>query len=153
MTIHLEENDMMVVRESHAFCQLIPKSIISTINLMENIEILLIIPNYMRMRVPDCNGAGMAERSYLASEVEGGGQEEISSVRGQGSRTEKLPHVRGQGRRPGGDTPRPKPEARGSGREELPHARGQGQRPGGATTRPRSCGCAGTGGPRGAIPR
>ena len=69
MTIHLEENDMMVVRESHAFCQLIPKSIISTINLTENIEILLIIPNYMRMRVPDCSGP--AQRSYTASEVEG----------------------------------------------------------------------------------
>lgn len=51
MTIHLEENDMMVLRESHAFCQLIPKSIISTINLMENIEVLLIIPNYMRMHM------------------------------------------------------------------------------------------------------
>ena len=80
MTIHLEENDMMVVRESHAFCQLIPKSIISTINLMENIEILLSIPNYMRMRGPDCNGAGMAERSYLVSEGRGGGRQELSCV-------------------------------------------------------------------------
>lgn len=51
MTIHLEENDMMVLRESHAFCQPIPKSIISTINLMGNIEVLLIIPNYMRMHM------------------------------------------------------------------------------------------------------
>ena len=37
-----------------------------------------------------------------------------------------------QGRRPGGDTPRPKPKARGHGRKELPHvpmpeARGSGQ--------------------------
>ena len=37
-------------------------------------------------------------------------------------------------------------------REEQPQARGQGQRPGGPTTRPRSHGCAGTVGPRGAIP-
>ena len=71
--------------------------------------------------------------------------------------------------RPGGDTPRPKPEARGGGREELPntpkpeakggsgeeqpHDRGQGRWPGGPTPHPRSHGCAGTGGPRGAIPR
>ena len=51
MTIHLEENYMMVLRESHAFCQLIPKSIISTINLTENIEVLLIIPDYMSMHM------------------------------------------------------------------------------------------------------
>ena len=97
----------------------------------------------------------MAERSYPASEVSGGGLEE-------------LPHVRGQGQRPGGDTLRPsqwrpggdtlrlrsgaarrshlEPEARGSDLEEPPlargqrrhlggatHARGEGQRPGGAT--------------------
>ena len=49
-----------------------------------------------RPRVPDCDGAGMAERSYAPSEVRGGGQEE-------------LPHA-------------PKPEARGDCREELPHA-------------------------------
>ena len=47
----------------------------------------------------------------------------------------------------------PTPEARGSGREEPPCARGQGWRPGGATPRPRSSGCAGAGGPRGAILR
>ena len=58
-------------------------------------------------RVPDCDGAGTAERSYPMSEVRGGGLEEI-------------PHTH-------------KPEARGSGREEQPHARGQGWRPGGAT--------------------
>ena len=51
-----------------------------------------------RPRVPDCDGAGTAERSYAPSEVRGGGQEE-------------LPHA-------------PKPEARGSGREEQPHVQG-----------------------------
>ena len=69
---------------------------------------------------------------------------------------EELHRVRGQVRQPGGDTPRPKPEARGDGQEELPHApkpeakgsggeeephhRGQGRWPGGPTPRPRSRG-------------
>ena len=35
-----------------------------------------------------------------------------------------APCVRGQGRRPGGDTPRPKPEARGCGREHQPQVQG-----------------------------
>ena len=58
----------------------------------------------------------------------------------------------------------PASEVRGSGREcqvvtapEQPRGaiptRGQGHRPGGATTCPRNSGCAGTGGPTGAIPR
>ena len=47
----------------------------------------------------------------------------------------------------------PKSEVRGGSREELPHVRGQGRRPGGPTRRPRSGGYAGTGEPRGAIPR
>ena len=59
--------------------------------------------------MPDCDGAGMAKRSYPTSEVRGGGREEI-------------PSIGGQGRRPGGDTPCPKPEARGGGREDQPHA-------------------------------
>ena len=45
-----------------------------------------------RPRVPGCDGTGMADRSYPASEVRGGGREE-------------LPGVRGQGRRPEGATP------------------------------------------------
>ena len=45
--------------------------------------------------MPDCDGAGMAERSYPTSEVEGGSREEI-------------PHTL-------------KPEDRDGGREELPH--------------------------------
>ena len=88
-----------------------------------------------RPRVPDCDSAGTAERSYRASEVRAGGPEEIPSVRGQGWRQEELPRVQGQGlrleelprvlgqgQRPGGDDPHPKPEARGSGREEQPHS-------------------------------
>ena len=42
--------------------------------------------------------------------------------------------------------------SKGSGGEEQPHDRGQRWWPGGPTPRPRSCGCAGAGGPRGAIP-
>ena len=66
-----------------------------------------------------------AGRSYPVSEVRGG--------------REELPHA-------------PTPEARSGGWEELPHTQGQGQQAGGATPRPRSGGCAGAGGPRGAIP-
>ena len=52
----------------------------------------------------------------------------------------------------------PTSEVRGGDKKSYPtpphpHARSQGRRPGGATPRPRSCGCAGVGGPRGAIPR
>ena len=63
---------------------------------------------------------------------------------------------------PRGVTPRPRSGAaaesarlrrRRNGQEELPHIQGQGRRPGGATPCPRSGGCAGPGGPRGAIPR
>ena len=66
-----------------------------------------------------------------------------------------------KGRRPRGVTPLPRSEAaaesarlrrRRNGQEELPHVRTQGQQPGGATPGPRSSGCAGAGGPRGAIP-
>ena len=48
-----------------------------------------------RPRVPDCEGAGTAERSYPTSEVKGGGREE-------------LPRVRGQGQWPRGATPHPR---------------------------------------------
>ena len=90
-------------------------------------------------RVPGCNSAGTAEksypnrrsgaaarRSYLTSEVRGRGREE-------------LPHAS-------------MPKARGGSQEDQPHARGQGRWPGGPTPRPRSGGCVGAGGPRGAIP-
>ena len=95
-----------------------------------------------RPRVPDCNGAGTAERSYPASEVRGGRREEIPHA--------PKPEARGDGRE---ELPNaPMPEARGSGQEEQPHAQGQGRWPGRPIPRPRSHGCVGAGGPRGAIP-
>ena len=33
-----------------------------------------------RLRVPGCDGAGMAERSYPVSKVRGGGQEELPRI-------------------------------------------------------------------------
>ena len=63
-------------------------------------------------RVPDCEGTGMAEKSYPVSEVRGSGQEELphaSKPKARGGGQEELPHA-------------PKPEARGGGQEELPHA-------------------------------
>ena len=50
--------------------------------------------------MPDCDGAGTAERSYPISEVRGGSRDEI-------------PHAL-------------KPEARGGSQEEQPHAQVQG---------------------------
>ena len=78
-----------------------------------------------------------------------------NEVRGHGQ--EELPHVRGQGRWPRGATPRLRSVVAGRRRP----VQGQG-RPGEATpcprpgavperSNPRSGGCAGTGGPRGAI--
>ena len=80
---------------------------------------------------------GAAERRYLASEVRGSDERSypMSEVRGGGR--EDIPHAL-------------RPEARGGRREEQPYAGGQGQWLGGPTPRR---GCAGTGGPRGAIPR
>ena len=66
---------------------------------------------------------------------------------------EELPHALKPEARGGGreELPHaPTPQARGSGQEEQPHARGQGPWLGGPTPHH---GCAGTGGPRGAIPR
>ena len=71
-------------------------------------------------RVPGCDGAGTAERSYPASQVRGGSLEE-------------LPHVQGQWR-PGGATPRPRSGMAAGSRD--PRIQGQG-RPGEATSRPR----------------
>ena len=112
-------------------------------------------------RVPGCDGAGMAERSYPTSEVGAGAGRSYPTSEVRGGSREELPNVRSQGQRPrvpgcdstGADKRSyPMSEVRGSGREELPHARGQGRRPRQATPHPRSDGCAGTGGPRGAIP-
>ena len=62
-------------------------------------------------RVPGCDGAGMAERSYPASKVRGGGREELPHVRGWGGGREELPHA-------------PTPKARGGGQEDQPHVQG-----------------------------
>ena len=51
-----------------------------------------------------------------------GAAAESTRLRQRRNRREELPRLRGQRGRLGGDTPRPKPEARGSGWEELPHA-------------------------------
>ena len=80
-------------------------------------------------RVPDCNGAGTAERSYPASEVGGGGAAErrypASEARGSGR--EQIPHTPSP--RPGATGGRsypqaPTPKARGGGREDQPHFQG-----------------------------
>ena len=60
----------------------------------------------MRMRVPDCDRSGPAQRSYTASEVEGATKRRYpaSEVRGGDERTY------------------PTSEVRGGGWEEIPHA-------------------------------
>ena len=72
--------------------------------------------------MPGCDGAGMAGRSHPASEVRGGGWEELSCFRGQGP--------------PGGDTLCPRsgaagrshlaPKARGGDPEEPPEPKAKG---------------------------
>ena len=61
--------------------------------------------------MPGWDGTGTAEKSYLASEVRGGGREE-------------MPHA--PRLRPGVAAGRsnPRPEARGGGREDQPHVQG-----------------------------
>ena len=67
-----------------------------------------------QLRVPGCDSAGMAERSYPTSEVRGGSREE-------------LPRIQGQGQRLGGATPRPRSSGAWvqEGQEELLHVEGQ----------------------------
>ena len=102
--------------------------------------------------MPEARGGD--ERSYPTPQA-----------RGQGNRREELPHTPTPEAMGGGREEQPTPEARGcdersysmskvrgGSREELPRVRGQGWRLGGATLRPGSNGCAGAGGPRGAIP-
>ena len=91
-------------------------------------------------RVPDCDGTGTAERSYPASEITG---EWLRGV---------TPHPR-SGAATRGVTPRPRSGVAAGRSYPTPQARGQGRWPGGPTPSPRSRGCAGTGGPRGAILR
>ena len=57
-----------------------------------------------RPRVPGCDGAGMAKRSYPSSEVRGGGWEEKLHVQGTIAERaqeglEELSHVEGKERR------------------------------------------------------
>ena len=80
--------------------------------------------------MPDCDSAGTAERSYPASELRGGGREDLPHApkpEARGGR-EELPHA------PTPPRPRPRavawrsnpmPEARGGGREDQPHAKGK----------------------------
>ena len=96
-----------------------------------------------RLRSGEGGGGAAAERSYPASVVRGGSREEIPHApkpQGRGDGWEELTHA-------------PTPEARAGGQDEQPHAGGQEQWPGGPTPRSRSCGYAGAGGPREAIPR
>ena len=81
-----------------------------------------------RPRVPGCDGAGTAERSYPKSEVRGDGREEIPRARGQGQwprratlrpRQEVAPKARAV---TGGSNPMPK--ARGGGRKEQSQLQG-----------------------------
>ena len=44
-------------------------------------------------KVPECGGAGAAERSYSASEVRGSGGEEQPTRKARGSGREDRPHV------------------------------------------------------------
>ena len=81
-------------------------------------------------RVPDCDGAGTAERSYPASEARGCGGEELPRVRGQGRRAggaTPRPQAQGQGRWPRRATPRPRAVAARAqeGLEELSHVEGE----------------------------
>ena len=71
-----------------------------------------------RPRIPDCDGAGTAERRYPASEARGGDERSYPTSEVRGGGREEIPHA-------------PKPEAKGSGGEEQPHDRGQGRWPGG----------------------
>ena len=58
-------------------------------------------------RVPGCDGAGTAERSYPVSEVKGGDERSYPASKVRGGGQEELTHA-------------PKPEARGGRREGQP---------------------------------
>ena len=93
-----------------------------------------------RPRVPDCDGTGMAERSYPASEVRGGNERsyptsEVGAAAGKGYPTPLSPRPGAVGWRsyPTPLSPRPgaaagrtnhTPEAWGGGREDQPHIQG-----------------------------
>ena len=80
-----------------------------------------------RPRVPECEGAGTAERSYPLSEVGGGGREEIphtpclrpGATGGRSYPTPLSPRPRAAVGRSN-----PTTEARGGGQEDQPHIQG-----------------------------
>ena len=88
----------------------------------------------LRGATPCPRSGAAAGRSYPASEVRGGGREELSHIQGQGWWS----------RVPGYDS---------TGAAKRRYAPGQGQWPGGASPHPASGACTGAGGPRGATTR
>ena len=117
--------------------------IIVTVQMVKNYKAILSGANKYWKNC--CDDTGMAERSYPASEVSGGGWEELPCVYGQGQwprgatlclrsvvarRRHPVSKIRAAARRS-----YPASEASG-GREETPRIRDQG-RPGEATSRPR----------------
>ena len=91
----------------------------------------------------------VAKRSYPTSEDRGNCRECQAVIAQEWPRGATL-HLR-SGATAGRSYPTS--EVGADGPEELPRFQGQGRRPGRATKHPRSGGCAGTGGPRGAIQR
>ena len=71
-------------------------------------------------RARDCDGAGMAERSYPTSEVRGSSREELPRIQCQG----RWPRVPGCDSTGAAKRSYPTSEARGGGREEQPHVQG-----------------------------
>ena len=61
--------------------------------------------------MPDCDGAGIAERSYPTYEVRGAAERRYTASEVRGGRWEELLHA-------------PTPKARGSSWEEQPHVQG-----------------------------
>ena len=69
--------------------------------------------SFRSQRVPGCDGAGAAKRSYPTTKVRGGGWEEQPHVQGVAASwaqegLEELLHIQGQEGRPWGDTARPR---------------------------------------------
>ena len=60
------------------------------------------------LRVPGCDSAGTAEKSYPASKVRGGDERSYPASEVRGGGREELPHA-------------PKPKARGGGQEDQPN--------------------------------
>ena len=48
-----------------------------------------------RLRLPGCDSAGAAKRSYATSEAKDGGWEELPHAQGQGQEPEEQPNVQG----------------------------------------------------------